>query len=91
MPSRNIEIVLNGDELNREVYNFILDQGLFVYFNSYFVQRRITKRHKWATKDNWQRLDKRDSTIQQVYIPVTVKEQLKKIIIEMVQDIEIVD
>jgi hypothetical protein len=96
MPNNNIEIIENEGELKRKVWNFSvsIDYGrCCIYFDSYIVYTRRTKRCNWIkTHDEprWVRTDHRDNNIPCPEIPVNIKQELEQRLIDLVSELPII-
>lgn len=66
---------ISGDGLKRTTWNFILfndnNNELTFVLNSYYEMDRPTKRHsKWDTKKRYDRINRRDNTIEESEVPM---------------------
>jgi hypothetical protein len=67
---QNIEIIIEKDELNREIYRFI-QMEFDLILNLYKVETRETKRKKFKRTKWYDRLRERDCTIKKQDVILT--------------------
>lgn len=70
-----VEVVIDKDELNREIYRFTLMEFKLL-LDSYGFETRETKRHKFKRVKWYDRLNQRDSTIKKenMFLPENIKQ-----------------
>lgn len=78
----NIEIIRPNGDLKREVWCFSL-QVYFssdcIYFERFAFQTRENKRHKkWITQLNWERLNSKNSNMDNPPVSTDVEAELRK-------------
>jgi len=73
--------IIRGDDSRRERWIFepfvdITQDG--IYFNSYGIETRKTKRQVWKRQFHWSRLMRRDNTITVPPLPKDVEDEMRK-------------
>ena len=92
----NIEITQPDGELKRETWTFWLHIDIGggegkIFLDSYKLEMRdSTRRKKWHTEDQWQRLFNRDNTIHTPPLPEKVKNVARDRFAHKVSQLEIV-
>ena len=59
------------DDFTREIFTFIMFESLKFYLDYFALEERKTKRHKWRVTRFYDRLEKRDSTLEYIDVPLT--------------------
>lgn len=87
-----IEVIRQKDDLNREVWEFLVFQrnvgsNVLVMLNRYTEEYRKTKRHKWICDMMYYRMDRRVSflKVDQVWLPDDVRQEALEKFIETVK------
>ena len=61
----SVEIILNKNKLEREVYTFWLENEYWLWLDNYTYEVKLTPRHKFKIKRSYYRLEPRDSTLKE--------------------------
>ncbi|KKL91937.1 hypothetical protein LCGC14_1889710 [marine sediment metagenome] len=88
-----IEIVREIGDLRREIWSFCLIVDFSgrgkIYFDSWAFQSKESKRHKWKTQSHWTRLMRRDNTVDNPPLPGDVVVELREMLSDKVNTLEI--
>lgn len=90
----NIQIIRPDGDLKREVWDFALYVNFHpdcIAFNYYSLQTRETTRHRiWKHQTNWERLERRNRTIDKPPLPPDVEKEMREKFSEMVKALPII-
>ena len=79
----NCEVIRKISETEREIWHFSLYTSYvnpILWLDSFSVQSKQPKQRKWRTMLHWNRIDKRNNTIQESPLPDDVIQEAKVLI-----------
>ena len=82
-----ISVTDSYGDLGQKVWTFWFNDRDTLVLDTYKVQVRATKRHKWMTQDLWTRQFARDCTIERPAVPDWVKVQVKADLLAQMESI----
>jgi len=86
-------VILPDGDLRREVWEFTLSVGsarAIIWFDSFTLATRVTRRHRWVTKSIWVRTVPRGNNTEKPAIPAQVEAEVRKYFADAISKVEIV-
>ena len=75
--NKNIEVIIDHNKLEREVYHFYLGNEYILWLDYYAFQKRLTSRHNFKNEKIYYRLEPRLSDLKENEVNLTEEIKLK--------------